>query len=765
MMPVTVLHTARYVIAHSLPDGRGSATEPRASASDLPQILMTLCILSFAMTMIALGQDRPIPPSGSVSLPLEEYNKLVEQGAKAGSKPGTPPLPYAVRSANLNFEIKGDSVSGVVQLDGEVLAHGIINVSLAQGLTIFDARRKGKDLPIGLHGGVHSTMLQGPGDFSLELDVGLPLTFDVGRARFQLPPFAAGSVRLTLALPGENTTATVSPGLIVAHRTTNGRTIIEAVLEPQRPTVISWAARENSVSTAPREVRFLSEIKTLVTAGETELEVAALASITVLQGEPAQFEVAIPPGFEVSGVTGVNLESSEIKPGSLWVKLTPAAAQTYQFLISLEKPLTEPKTTAPIVSFKGAQRETGEVLVESQGALELTAAESGGLKRMDLKEVNPFLRALARYQLQAAFRYHLQPQEQPGLALSWVRFPDSPTLAAVAQQAVVTTMVTSEGKSLTEVELTLRNQSQPFLKVTLPAGASILTADVAGEKVKPVLGPDGSRVPLLRSGFRPAGSYKVSFVFMHSGNAFAKKGGSELSLPKMDIPIGLVNWEVFLPAKYKVADFGGDALHARVFPAFTLESEEAVVPRGFMPPSRGTITFNASMLPGQLGGIIVDASGAAIQGVQVTVTHLQTSVTAKAVTDPSGRWVTDHIQTGRVRISANAPGFWNYSREIDYDAQRPSALNFSLEVGSVTATAQTVQTSMSQTRSTQRTRDLKKSSPPLPDASQNVLNLQRRVAGVLPVAIEIPRSGASYRFIRPLVIDEETKVTFTYKTK
>lgn len=50
-------------------------------------------------------------------------------------------------------------------------------------------------------------------------------------------------------------------------------------------------------------------------------------------------------------------------------------------------------------------------------------------------------------------------------------------------------------------------------------------------------------------------------------------------------------------------------------------------------------------------------------------------------------------------------------------------------------------------------------------ASSNVLNLQKRVAGVLPVRVDVPRAGTSYRFARALVLDEETKVTFSYKTK
>lgn len=61
----------------------------------------------------------------------------------------------------------------------------------------------------------------------------------------------------------------------------------------------------------------------------------------------------------------------------------------------------------------------------------------------------------------------------------------------------------------------------------------MLSAEVAGEKIKPAQGADGDRIPLLRAGFRPSGPYPVSFVFVHSGLPFAKKGGAEISLPKM----------------------------------------------------------------------------------------------------------------------------------------------------------------------------------------------------------------------------------------
>ena len=66
-------------------------------------------------------------------------------------------------------------------------------------------------------------------------------------------------------------------------------------------------------------------------------------------------------------------------------------------------------------------------------------------------------------------------------------------------------------------------------------------------------------------------------------------------------------------------------------------------------------------------------------------------------------------------------------------------------------------------RSYSELEQLKKNIPQ--QASANVLNLQKRVAGVLPVAIDVPRAGTSFAFVRPLVMNEETKVTFSYKSR
>jgi hypothetical protein len=622
------------------------------------------------------------------------------------------------------------------------------------------------------------------------------LAIETGRASFSLPVPSAGNAHLFLTVPGERANVQLNHGIVTHRASVSGNTEIEATLVPGQTANIWWNTREVVAPAIPREVRFLSDVKSLVSVTESDLQVAALVDLNVLQGEADQFSVPVPEGFEVTAVNGPSLESSEVENGVLILKIAGRAAASHEFLISLQRSLNDANAIAPVLAFKDAQRETGEILVEGQGTLELTAKESGGLKRLDIKEVNPYLRALSRYSLQAAFRYHRQAKESPALALEWTRFPDSSVLAAIAERATVTTLVTSEGKSLTEVKLTVKNQAQPFLKVELPAGATILTAEVSGEKVKPVQGADGDRVPLLRTGFRPAGAYTVSFVFLHSGAPFAKKGDSDISLPKMDVPINVLEWELFLPDRFRVKAFSGDAMSASLFPAeseiYVSQSQGGVgvgygsagrgvagVVAGLPLNGRNFTSFSllapgvVALSPGQLGGYVFDPSGSIIPNAHLQIQNLTNGASWSAVSAADGSWRIGGLLSGTYRVTATSQGFQDTVLNIPYDAANPHAYRIGLDIGTATSTV-TVEASAVElnTESPQiwtKDRKHKKESlaaplPP-PTASANVFNLQQRVAGVLPVAVDVPRAGTSYRFIRPLVVNEETKLNFTYKSK
>jgi hypothetical protein len=727
-----------------------------------------MLILSGAAIAEESKAGLPLPNSGDVTLPLTEYNKLLELAGRPAKRPDLPPQNYSIQCAELTLRATDESVLGTIHLEGTVFKKGVTKIPLVKGMTIMDGRQADRSLPLEQENGVQTAVISGPIDFSITLNAGLPLHIEAARASFMLPAPTASSARLRLVVPGEHTAVSLSSGIITSRASAEGTTTVEATLVPGEPVTIWWATREAEVQAAPKEARFLSDVKTLVSVSEAEIRVAALADINVVQGEPSEFQVVVPRDFEVTGVSGATLESSEVHDGILTLKVA-TSVQRHQFLISLERSVADSKASVPFLSVKNAQRETGEVLVEGIGTMELAATEGGGLKRMDVKETNNYLRALSRYSPQAAFRFHRQPNEEPTLTLAWTRFPDTSVLAAIAEKATVTTLVTSEGKTLTEVKLTIKNQAQPFLKVALPAGFSILSADVAGEKVKPVEGTDGSRVPLLRNGFRPNGPYEVSFVFMHSGAPFAKKGGSELSLPKMDIPINMLHWELFLPDRYQVKDFGGDVVAASLLPE-TSHGEAKEVGGELMYLAPGVATPGPRSpevhFPGQIGGVVVDPSGAVIAGAQVSITNTASGLTMNALTDSNGRWFVSNFPSGSGKVRVGFTGFNTLVQNFTYDANHPAEYMSTLNVGSVSETVEVSAEAVNvplhgRMYSSLEQLGQKKSNV----ASANVMNLQRRVAGVLPVAIEVPRSGTSFEFARALVLDEETKVTFSYKSR
>ncbi|HEX7333918.1 MAG TPA: carboxypeptidase-like regulatory domain-containing protein [Pyrinomonadaceae bacterium] len=738
---------------------------------------MKALILILLITTVAAGQQRntithaPLPapgPTGTVTLSLSEYNRLVELASRKKTPDGVP-LPFVLSHAVFKLRVEKQTLVGTVEIDGALLASGPVKTPLTTGLTILEAKQSSHPLPLLQEGSSHAAILIGPGPFAVSLGVAAPLTIEAGRASFVLPVPLASSATLSLELPGSHANVRVEPGLVTTRATANGRTVIEAALEPGKPARIWWTTREIAAPVAQREVRFLSDVKTVVSVGDSQLRLTALCDLTVIQGEAAEFKLPLPSGFDVTTVSGNTLEGHDVSGDTLTLRVHDPARRTHQFLIAIERSNRETKVDAPLLAFTGAQRETGEVLVEGAGAMELIATEAGGLRRMDLREASAITRSLSHFPLQAAFRFNRRAADAPKLQLEWRQFSDADVLSAVAERATVTTLANVEGRTLTEISLRVRNHAKPFMKVDLPAGAQLVTAEVEGERVKPVEGADGRRVPLLRNGLDSSRPYTVSFVYLSNGARFAKNGSYDMGLPKLDIPVNLLTWEVSLPDRLEVKQFGGNALAAELFPVaaandFLLDGVDNNNYDANFWKNNDLSTLEA----GQIGGIIVDPNGAVVAGAQVTVTNTQTGSSQTTTTNGDGNWVISGMQPGPVKVVISQPGFKNMQYDLELQASKPARMGTTLEVGAVAESVTVTGADRGHSTDERQIQEMVKKSQQtsnLYSLSANVQNLQRRVAGILPVPVEVPRSGKSYRFVRPLVLEEETRITFQYRSR
>jgi hypothetical protein len=732
-------------------------------------------ILILLIAVVAAGQQRnttvdvrlPAPgTAGTVTLSLSEYNRLVELATRKDKTPDEVPLPFVLSHAVFKLRVENQTLVGTVDIDGTLLATGSVKTPLTTALTILEAKQATNPLPLLQEGPNHAAILNGPGPFAVSLGVAAPLTIEAGRASFTLPVPLASSSILTLELPGNHANVRIEPGLVTTRDTANGQTRIEAALEPGKPARIWWTTREIAAPVAQREVRYLSDVKSVVSVGDSQLRVTALCDLNVVQGEPGEFKMTLPAGYELVTASGSTLESHDVTGNVLTLRVHDPARRNHQFLIAIERSNRETQAEAPLLAFAEAQRETGELLVEGVGAMELKATESGGLRRMDVREAGAITRSLSHFPLQAAFRYNRRASEAPKLQLEWRQFLDADVLAAVAERATVTTLTNIEGRSLTEVSLRVRNHAKPFMKIELPAGAQLLSAEVEGERVKPVEGKDGVRVPLLRAGLDSSKPYNVSFVYYSSGARFAKSGAYDMGLPKLNIPVNVLTWEVSLPERLDVRQFGGNALSAELIPA-SIANSMVDGEDDFSDAGRRWSQGDLSTIePGQIGGIIVDPNDAVIPGAEVTVTNTQSGASLTTTSDDEGHWRIAGMQPGAVKIAISVPGFKKMQYDLNLQASKPARIGTTMEVASISEVVTVTGANQVAIDGVNIEERVKKNQLSLLNtASQNVTNLQRRVAGILPVAVEVPRSGKSYRFVRPLVMEEETRITFQYKSR
>ena len=93
-------------------------------------------------------------------------------------------------------------------------------------------------------------------------------------------------------------------------------------------------------------------------------------------------------------------------------------------------------------------------------------------------------------------------------------------------------------------------------------------------------------------------------------------------------------------------------------------------------------------LPGQMGGYVVDPSGAVVANARITITSKDNGATRTAVTDAQGRWLIGGLGSGNFTAKAETPGFKTSVFNLNYDANQPSMYNFPLNVASVSETVE-----------------------------------------------------------------------------
>ncbi|HET8891792.1 MAG TPA: hypothetical protein VFQ41_23035, partial [Candidatus Angelobacter sp.] len=177
-----------------------------------------------------------------------------------------------------------------------------------------------------------------------------------------------------------------------------------------------------------------------------------------------------------------------------------------------------------------------------------------------------------------AFHFRSSDAKAPrSLAVDIARYAQQAVLMANIEEARYRVLLSKEGKSLVQAQYAIRNNQRNFLKVTLPAGAAIWSASLAGKPVRPGEAKDGSLLlPLEKSrAGEEAPAFVLEIFYLVRQTAWTDKGKATLALPAVDLPISRTGLLLYHPPLFKLAPEPG---------TFRMESYQAPTSAAFAPP-------------------------------------------------------------------------------------------------------------------------------------------------------------------------------------
>jgi hypothetical protein len=139
-------------------------------------------------------------------------------------------------------------------------------------------------------------------------------------------------------------------------------------------------------------------------------------------------------------------------------------------------------------------------------------------------------------------------------------------------------------------------------------------------------------------------------------------------------------------------------------------------------------------IDGNVVGTIVDSSGAAVAGAEVTATNIGTNVTLTSKTSDSGEYRFDHLPAGTYRITAKMTGFKTLSQQVDVQLNMTATRNLTLTPGAASETIEVsgvppvIDTTTAQLQTNYDARTV--SDSPMAAVGSGVINLALLDAGV-----------------------------------
>jgi len=536
-----------------------------------------------------LAQESAHSP-GWVVISVPDYRALRVRAFPAEREPEPPPVDAALSRVDYDLRADTDVASGQATLTVDVLKDGWVRVPIPSGLFVREAKLDGKPLSLASlsaskESNQLSALLSHTGRAVITLQIALPIAASASEERVSIPSTFSGVTRVTLEIPRSGVDLSLNGGLLSETHELKTGGKWTAYGKGAEPMVFAWRRKtEEHHSALP--LRMHGTLTQFVGLGEDSTSLSANVTLVVTQGAAKEAHIQLPENVTINQVQGALIADWEMKPGEALITFLEPVEQSASFVITGEASLPrEGQIDIPLLRLAGVERETGGVGVDVLGAGEIKedSIKTQGLERADGSDLGEPVSSRQSPALIALRTRSGNVKSPRALHLAVSRYVQQNVLLANVEEARYRVLLTKDGKSLVEARYAVRNNQRSFVKITLPPGASLWSASLAGKPIRPGSGPDASLLlPLskARSG-EEAPEFAVEIVYFASGPSWTDKARLKVSLPALDLPISRTGLQVFYPPQFRflaeTGSFRAENYAGPISPVLTATVEEPAV--------------------------------------------------------------------------------------------------------------------------------------------------------------------------------------------
>jgi hypothetical protein len=523
--------------------------------------LIFLFAVSASSAQNTAHTSAPSSAPGWVVISVSDYRALHAKAYPPEREPEPLPVEATLTRVEYDLHVDTELVTGRAALTVDVLKDGWVRVPIPQGLLVREAKVDGKLIslvppaPGAPKTNTHlAALLSHPGRAVLNLEIVLPVQSAAGEESITLPSTESGVTRATMHLPKQGVDVRLSGGLLADKSESANDTKWVAYARGTEPLTLTWKRRtEDHRATQPLRLR--GSLTELAGLSEDATSVMADVNVEVTQGAAKEVRLTLPEKLTVNQVSGALVADWEMKDGQLAVTFLEPVEHNAKFTIAAEtRSPRDGQIEIPILRLLNAERDNGGLAVEVVGAGEIKEFKAEGLENADSSDLGEPVSSRQSTSL-SAFRFRGgDAQTKRSLIVNVARYTPQAILMANVSEARYNVLIAGEGKLLVQARYAIRNNQRNFLKITLPQGATLWSAALAGQPVRPGQAPDGAvLLPLEKAhAGEDAPEFAVELVYIAHGSAWNDKGQFKLALPALDLPVSRTGLAMYHPPLFKV---------------------------------------------------------------------------------------------------------------------------------------------------------------------------------------------------------------------